>query len=266
MEKQNQVSIRDIQIAIFNILCRFDEICKKHSITYYLTGGTALGAVRHKGFIPWDDDIDVAMPRSEYERFSRCAQKELGDSYFWQTHQTDPNYHLLFGKIRKNNTYAEETFNIPHLLHNGIFIDVFPLDGAPNRLFRKLNFGIPKYINRLIFRKNVGRKIQDGFIEEVWMLAAQILPYPFLHWILAMCISLYPYERSKYFVNLGGAYSYEKETAPKTWLNPPKYMLFEKRLFPVMKDYDLFLKHLYGDYMKLPPEENRVPHYTKVVL
>jgi lipopolysaccharide cholinephosphotransferase len=264
METYNLEKIRDIQLQLYDVLCRFDDICKKYSITYYLTGGTAIGAVRHKGFIPWDDDIDVAIPRPDYERFSHYAQLELGEKYFWQTQFTDSEYHLPFGKIRKNNTSSIEAYQIPNLKRNGIFIDVFPLDGAPNYFFRIINLGIPKYINRIIIRKNVNRKFHKGYLEDLWMFTARMIPYSVLHWIQSMCIRLYPYAASKYFVNLGGAYSYEKETGPMKWLNPPKYLNFETRLFPVMNNYDSYLRHVYGDYLKLPPEDKRTSHYIEV--
>ena len=93
--------IKDVEKQI---LCKYIEICEKYHLRYFVAFGTLLGTVRHKGFIPWDDDIDVGMPREDYERFLQIAQKECGEEYFLQTVDTDPEYHLYFAKLRMNRT------------------------------------------------------------------------------------------------------------------------------------------------------------------
>ena len=125
---QDSQRIKEIELEIFKV---FLDIANKLDIKYYLIGGTLLGAVRHKGFIPWDDDIDVGLPRKDYEKFIAEAQKYLPDYYFLQTYETDPEYPLSFAKIRDSRTtYLETALNNKKINH-GVFFDIFPLDFYP---------------------------------------------------------------------------------------------------------------------------------------
>ena len=123
--------LKAIQKIEFEILCKFADICDKHEFRYFLDAGTLLGAVRHKGFIPWDDDIDVGMPRKDYDEFIKIGQRELGELYFLQTKETDPKAPFSFAKVRKQGTEFIE-WNKRHIkMNHGIFIDVFPYDLLP---------------------------------------------------------------------------------------------------------------------------------------
>ena len=123
--------MNDLQQTEFKMLKCFVEICNKLNLKYYLVCGTALGAVKYKGFIPWDDDVDVALPREDYEIFCKEAQRLLPKEYFLQTYKTDKAYPSIFAKIRNSNTtYIEKTIaKLP--INHGVYIDVFPLDGYP---------------------------------------------------------------------------------------------------------------------------------------
>ena len=124
-------NIKDLQNVELEILLEVDRICKKHGVKYFLVSGTLLGAVRHKGFIPWDDDIDICMPVSDYRKFCKIAQEELGENFFFQSYETD-FYDRWFAKIRKNNTTCIEKVYENSRLHQGVWIDIFPLIGVKN--------------------------------------------------------------------------------------------------------------------------------------
>ena len=122
------IDIKEIQNQQLMILKELDRICQKHNIKYHLMGGTLLGSIRHKGFIPWDDDIDVSMIRADYEMFLDVCGRELNSGYFLQTNKTDKNYIMQFAKLRKNHTlFIEKSMNDLDI-HHGIYIDIFPLD------------------------------------------------------------------------------------------------------------------------------------------
>ena len=128
------IDLRLIQEIELDILLEFDRICKKHGLKYQLYSGTLIGAVRHEGFIPWDDDIDVAMPRADYDKFIELKD-ELADDYFFQSYETDPQYINRFGKIRKNGTVFMEKLVQELDMHHGIYIDVFPFDNIKPHSF-----------------------------------------------------------------------------------------------------------------------------------
>ncbi len=129
--KSYEEKYRKIQLIELEMLNEVDRICKKHGIRYYLCGGTLLGAVRHSGFIPWDDDLDIFFPRKDYIKFAEIAPKELPDTMFYQDWHNEFDYPYNFAKIRMNGTKFCQN-EIQHLnMHQGIFIDIFPLDSVP---------------------------------------------------------------------------------------------------------------------------------------
>ena len=136
------------------------RICQNNNIKYFIIAGTLLGSVRHGGFIPWDDDLDIGMLREDYDRFIKIAQKEIGEEYFLQTWDTDSGFALPIAKIRKNGTKFIEQNSSKSELHNGIYIDIFPFDNVPDSDFKKKLQNIVTYIlKRFIL-------IKQGY--EVW--------------------------------------------------------------------------------------------------
>ena len=133
MNKEEQEKLKQIEL---NLLVCFKEICEKHKLDYFLTGGTLLGAVRHKGFIPWDDDIDVGMPREDYETFLRVASSCLPDGIFLQTRKTDPEVPFNFAKLRDSRTTFIETSIKDLDINHGVYIDIFPIDYFPASKFQ----------------------------------------------------------------------------------------------------------------------------------
>ena len=124
--------LRRQQLRMLELLEVIDVICRKHQIPYWLSSGTLIGAARHKGFIPWDDDLDIEMLRSDYLRLLKVLPQELPDNLALQTNETDPNYIFIYGKLRDKDSHLEETNSYDRIFHyTGIYIDIFPLEKIP---------------------------------------------------------------------------------------------------------------------------------------
>lgn len=254
--------LRKLQLLEFKILLEFKRICEKHNLRYFLIGGTLLGAVRHKGFIPWDDDIDVGMPREDYEIFKVIAKEELGEEYFFQTYETDSGYANLFGKIRLNGTEYLEKANQHCLKHKGIWIDVMPLDKVPeSKIFQNGMVFLHTLLQYLILLK------YDYVID--WPVS---IPKKLCFIILKIVSLITP---KKYLLHLRERvcdYSNKSESKsmlgnsdvrknmPITIFEKTTKLDFEGAMFSVPGDYTSYLHILYGNYMDLPPKEERVPH------
>ena len=256
------------------MLKEFIRICKKHNLRYYLLGGSCLGAVRHKGFIPWDDDIDVGMPRSDYDIFMEIAQSELPNHLFLQNYNTDPQCPYVFAKLRNSSTtYIEksvENFEINH----GIYIDIFPLDGFTENKWKRKKFffknkiykyRIAKTFNYEKFakKKNIFKRIISAFFDCIISiyyrnLSKTIKKQDKLH-------RLFCFEKSNLVANHSGAWG-KKEIVLKEYFGEGIYAIFEGIEVCLPKNYDKYLTSLYGDYMTPPPPEKRIGHhYYKVV-
>jgi len=146
------LQLKKMQKLELQALEEFISLCQNLGLTYYLLGGTMLGAVRHKGFIPWDDDIDVGMPRKDYDTFVNQAQKYISSNYYVQTHKSDPEYPFNFAKIRINNTTYIESKLASKSMNHGIYIDVFPLDVYPDN---SVMFNLKKIILCITFIKSI---------------------------------------------------------------------------------------------------------------
>ena len=134
-------TIDRIQQIEFDIMQQIDSICRAHDLTYFAIGGSVLGAVRHQGFIPWDDDIDIGMPRKDYEEFLKYASEELPKGYFLQTFFTEKKSPFYFAKVRKDNTKFVEYYLRDLDIHQGLFVDIFPFDNVPvNESTKKLHY------------------------------------------------------------------------------------------------------------------------------
>lgn len=254
-KKQKRVWAKELEILLY-----FDEICRKHNLKYHLDCGTLLGAVRHKGFIPWDDDIDVTMCRPDYEILKAVMAEEIREPYFFQTVYSD-SILFHFAKIRNSETTAiEEKFCSENPPHQGIYIDIFPLDAT----FVEENTPYERMERELWFLMTEPEKVKKAMEKGVPFF----LPYDMLHEFLQMSIR----ERMRYFEGLF-INNYEKsdKIAPtmsvvsgskfmfeKSWYEDVVYLSFEGYDFPVPMGYEEVLKRRYGDYMT--PVMNQTLH------
>ena len=247
-----------------DILIELDRICKKHNIKYFLAYGTAIGAARHKGFIPWDDDIDVSMTMDNYNKFTKIAPNELRDSIFFQTLETDKYTHLYWNKLRKKNTFCKSSSEERLKMNLGICIDIFPLAKYPKseklqRIFwKKLKIGTIILETKLYKAKQ--KKVN---------LKGKIL-YSFLSLIPLKILNRIAKNNFNKVLNYDGDYDYYVEYSefynridlfPKKMIEENLINIeFEGKKFLMLKDYDGYLKIRYGDYMKLPPKSERQNH------
>lgn len=242
------------QRALYSILQEFDRVCKELDINYMLFAGTMLGAVRHKGFIPWDDDLDVIMLREDYDRFLSGAEKVLDAEKFFLQKEFSEHWPLFFSKLRLNKTTCLEKYHPKdRLIHQGIYIDIFPCDkAAGTEIGRKLQFAASK----VVIAKSLDKRgyETDSKKKKLFIALCRFLPMkPFL-WITKKGSS----ESDFYHSFLAAASGYSKNIYPKKWLDERTEMEFENGKFPVSAHYDELLKVLYGEYMVLPPEEERM--------
>ena len=244
----------------------FIDLCRKLNLKYYILGGTLLGAVRHQGFIPWDDDIDVCMPREDYEIFLEKGQELLPENLFIQNFKTDPNFSLCFAKIRDSQTAFIETSVKNLKINHGVFIDIFPLDYYPEDSTEQKKIEKKKkyYTNAISKIYTIERK---GFVKKLKGLVKKLV---FLFVPYKKCVkeldSLYKSQPvSTLYANHCGAWG-KKEITPVHWFGEGVELRFEGIKVNAPSMYHEWLTQVYGDYMQLPPEEKRVAHhYVEVV-
>lgn len=247
------------------ILDEFVRVCKKHNLKYFLYGGTLLGAVRHKGFIPWDDDIDIIMPREDYDKFGEIAEKELGKEYFYQTNITDKKFILLFAKIRLNNTYVREPKFDGVDIHQGIYIDILPLDLFPEKSDIKQSIMLEKF-NVLNCACQTGKCLSNHFLSRLLYKWYMLFPNYHLQmkrdkFIKNACKN----PNTKLVCSFGSHYRpLKKRVMKKEWfVDSGLEMDFEGRKYTIPAGWEEYLKHLFGPhYMSLPPEEKRINHFN----
>ncbi len=246
-----------------DILREFIRICKKHGLRYFLLGGSCLGAVRHKGFIPWDDDIDVGMPRADYDKFMEIAVKELPEYYFLQNPDTEPDYPMCFAKIRDSRTTFIER-SVSHLnINHGIYFDIFPLDGLSDGILFALRYkfyylNLQKAYNISDYRKGIARvvyKIISSFIPDYRRARDK----------MTKLVKKRSYDTSEIITNYFGAWG-KKERHPRECFGDGSCGSFEGIDVRLPLDTDFYCRGLYGDYMKLPPEDKRVSHHNCTII
>lgn len=261
--------LRELQLTEVEMLCDFRAICAKHNLCYYLEYGNLLGAVRHGGFIPWDDDVDIAMPYADYVKFLDIAQEEFGNKYFLQTSDTDVNYYRSYARIRKNNTTFMDTHNSKWDIHHGAWLDLFPLV--------EINPGIEYKIKRLIMQFS-NYILMDNFFSihidefEEKLGKAGVMLISLFHKIPRKLRSNF-----KKWLQRPIFSATNKKGNAVIWMSITEYypsdiyadstkLTFEGEEFDVPVKYKEKLEITYGDYMKLPPVEDRKGHGGQAII
>lgn len=257
-----KLSIKDIQKMELDMLIELHEFMKKHQLRYYLIGGSMLGAIRHKGFIPWDDDIDIGMPRVDFERLLLLSEK-LPEPLQLKFFRNNELYIYNFAKIENKNTILIET-DIKHLnIKSGIYIDIFPIDGVPNnKIIRKIHL---IKIKLLFLLRNIccadSKKKRRLLKQSMVILIQNIFSFKFIIKELDKHMRKYSFEESKIIANYSGSWG-EREIMPKSYMGDPVLYKFEKYNFFGVAQPDKYLKNVYGNYMELPEEEKRTSHHN----
>lgn len=252
---------RQLQKVSLNILLYFDEFCKKNDLTYYLCGGCCIGTIRHAGFIPWDDDVDIFMPRDDYEKFKRIWNDT--EQYEIEYASEHCRCYSTLTRINDRNTTFISTYTKDLDTPHGVAMDVFPLDGCPQGIQRKAQ----KIWALLYSLYVVGKppKNHGKVVESIGKFGLMLVPtWKLKCKVWKFCerqMSKYPASECDYITELCAGPGYMQNEYPKEAFAYPIRKLFEGYDLPIPVGYDTYLKMAFGDYMELPPEEKRVAHH-----
>ena len=250
-----KANIRELQLTQLAMLAEIDRICKKYKIKYQLFAGTALGAVRHQGYIPWDDDLDILMTRDNYVKFMKYAQRELDSEKYFLQKEFSEHWPMFFSKLRMNNTaFIERYYPKDKKTHQGVYIDIFPCDNlSDNKFVRRLQY----YASKIVIAKCLDKRgyLTDSTKKKVFIGFCRVLPMaPFLKF------GQMRWKKHTKMVHsfFGASSKYEKSIYNREWIVESVNKRFEDSDYPVSAHYDILLTTLYGDYMTPTPEHEWV--------
>lgn len=262
--------IRTTQLVQLKLMKKLHQVCIENGIKYIMIAGTLLGAVRHKGFIPWDDDLDIALTRSDYEKLVRILREKPIEGYFLQSFETGPHYVQPYAKLRKDGTKFVESWFQGINMHEGIFIDIFPFDkiSAPKSKSTKLRMALARMLTFSIWRKEKCHLKRNGLkkIEPVVSSIIGILPKKT---IISIQNALVDRENKNWAYvasMLDSNYPLEKTCFQREDFEDAILMDFEDTQFYGPRKWDKFLTRLYRNYMELPPEDKRNSGHAVVEL
>ena len=265
----NKHKLTELQTRLLPMLAWFHKFCVENGLRYYLLGGTMLGAARHNGFIPWDDDIDVGMPRKDYEAFLNLTKGKTFGSYIVEGIETkEPDFFYGFSKIYDITTTLVE--NTKYQIKRGIYIDLFPLDGVADSKDDIMSFYRPIQNKiRLLLTRTCGIRKGRKWYKNLSIYLARIIPDQLLYdkklmySIDAMCRKN-DYDNCKYIGNFYGAWGI-REIMERSIMGEPTLYKFEGMDVYGVSDYDAYLTSLYGNWRQLPPKEKQVTHHDFVM-
>lgn len=255
----------EFKSVLLKTLLRFNEFCKEHNIKYTIAYGTALGAVRHKGFIPWDDDVDVIMMRSEYDKFEKAWKTYIQDNKdqyeLWSEMDENSHYMGSMGKFFDTNTILYERFPKGRVIEYGIYMDIFVIDSIPVDINAQQEFfKTVRKRSKMVEHFQRHFKGWSAFVEKYRLplptlksVAKRLVEYKTQYNNRPTSLIAVTIDYRRYPPFNGSIFQYE-------WFQEFELIEFEGHQLPIVKAYDEMLKSLYGDYMQLPPEEERVGH------
>ena len=248
--------LKHLQNVILSIIKDLDEICKKNDIEYYLLGGSCIGAIRHQGFIPWDDDLDIIMTRPNYDKFLKICENIL-DREKYSLQRGEKDWPLDFSKVRLKGTYLHEPEDeYANEDMHGIYVDIFPMDNvADNNLLSKIQYIAAKYM--LCYQLGQRKYKSAGLKKKLMIFAASPLKMKFLRDSINSFIRKYNKTDTSRLGFFFGRTKYKTAITNRSIYGNPKYVPFEDVLLPVPEYYHEYLTQMFGDYMKLPPENQR---------
>lgn len=259
MERLDLESVKKIEL---NILDYVVNICNENNLTYFLAGGTLLGAIRHKGFIPWDDDIDISMPRPDYEKLISILSKDQS-KYRVITKDLFEDYYLFFAKVVDKDTYAYEKNTPLHTQKMGVFIDIFPMDGLGNDENSSIN-----HLKNVLYNYSTYKvkKYPITYYNNFLVAILRKIKYFFTSYSKIYnndkkLVNRYDFYNSAYVASTYGAKGID-EIVPRKIYDKIIKVQFESRFYNAPEGYNLYLEKMYGDYMKLPSLENRIQSHS----
>ena len=258
--------LRQLQLIQLEMLVEVDRICRKCNINYNIIAGTLLGAVRHGGYIPWDDDADVAFLRPEYEKFRDACETDLDhEKYYFQDHRNTPGYRWGYGKLRRKGTVflREHQEHMPY--EQGVFIDIFPLDGVPDSYILRCLNNFQCFCIRKILWSKVGKVADKNPLMRKLYFFLSLVP---VSWIFSYYNYLAEIGNNKrttmvrilLFPTPNQEYGYYRK-----WYEESMEIEFEKHFFLGIKHYHEYLSFKFGEYMVLPPPKHRKVHPVSAI-
>ena len=250
--------IRPLQLHILGNLVAFDKVCQEHNLRYYLIAGTMLGAVRHKGFIPWDDDIDVGMPRKDYDQLMAHASEWMPEPYEVVAFETDATYPFPFAKMQDAGTTLIERMHLKYL--GGVYIDIFPLDGmTSNPLKQRWHLMRYNYYRKVIyFLCRDPYKHGHGPSSWIPLLCRKFYTLVGVQRILQRIQTEYDYDTTHLTIDHDNGWG--RAVMSRDFYGEPTPVEFEGRIFMGVQQPHEYLSHMYGDYMTIPPGPKQKQH------